>query len=129
MSNNTVETGYRSNPLLKKVGQNIDFTEDQLLEFLKCKNDPVYFVKNYVKIVSKDEGLIPFKLYDFQEEMINVIHNNNRVVIKCPRQVGKCVDYDTMITVRNKKTGEQINISIGDLFLKSLSNQQNEPKF
>ena len=37
---------------------------------MRCKEDPVYFTRNYVKIVSLDEGLVPFKMSDFQEELI-----------------------------------------------------------
>ena len=48
---------YLGNPLLKKANTPIEFTEDQIIEFLKCKQDPVYFANNYIKIVSLDEGL------------------------------------------------------------------------
>ena len=50
---------YLGNPNLKKANTSIEFTEDQIIEFLKCKQDPVYFAKNYIKIVSLDEGLTP----------------------------------------------------------------------
>ena len=56
--------------ILKRTNVPINFTEDQIQEYLKCKADPVYFAKNYIKIVSLDEGLVPFSLYDFQEEMV-----------------------------------------------------------
>ena len=62
---------YLGNPNLKKTNTPIEFTQEQVLEFLKCKEDPVYFAKNYVKIVSLDEGLVPFQPYDFQEKLIN----------------------------------------------------------
>ncbi len=60
---------YLGNPNLKKVGVPINFTPEQIKEYLKCKADPVYFAKSYCKIVSLDEGLVPFNLYDFQEDM------------------------------------------------------------
>ena len=66
---------YLGNPNLKKANTPIEFTEEQVLEFLKCKEDPVYFAKNYVKIVSLDEGLVPFQPYDFQEKLINNFPN------------------------------------------------------
>ena len=57
---------YLGNPNLKKANTPINFTQDQILEFVRCKEDPVYFAKKYIKIVSLDSGLVPFNLYDFQ---------------------------------------------------------------
>ena len=80
---------YLGNPNLKRTNVPINFTEDQIQEYLKCKADPVYFAKNYIKIVSLDEGLVPFSLYDFQEEMVNTFHANRFNIAKLPRQTGK----------------------------------------
>ena len=66
---------YLGNPNLKKANTAIEFTQEQILEFMKCKEDPVYFAKNYIKIVSLDEGLVNFNLYPFQEKLINNFHN------------------------------------------------------
>ena len=65
---------YLGNPNLKKANTQIEFSEEQIIEFLKCKEDPVYFARNYIKIVSLDEGLVPFDLYPFQEKLINNFH-------------------------------------------------------
>lgn len=83
------KSSYRDNPLLKKIGINVNFTEEQVEEYIKCAKDPVYFAKNYIKIVNVDEGLINFKMWDFQEEMIRKFKDNRFVITKCPRQVGK----------------------------------------
>jgi hypothetical protein len=80
---------YLGNPLLKKANVAIDFTKEQVEEYIKCKNDPVYFTKHYVKIVSLDEGLVPFKMWDFQEELIMKFHQNRFNIAKLPRQTGK----------------------------------------
>ena len=80
---------YLGNPNLKKANTPIEFTEEQVIEFLKCKDDPVYFAKNYIKIVSLDEGLVPFSMYDFQEEMVRRFHENRFNIAKLPRQTGK----------------------------------------
>ena len=86
MSDNGV---YLGNPNLKKANTPIEFTEDQIREFLKCKEDPVYFANNYIKIVSLDEGLTQFHPYHFQEKLINNFHNNRFNICKMPRQTGK----------------------------------------
>ena len=80
---------YLGNPNLKKANTAIEFTQEQILEYVKCKNDPVYFSQNYVKIVSLDEGLVPFRPYDFQEKLINNFHENRFNICKMPRQTGK----------------------------------------
>ena len=87
---------YLGNPNLKKVGTEIEFTQDQIQEYLKCKADPVYFSMNYIKIISLDEGIVPFKMWDFQQELIRNFHENRFNIAKLPRQTGKsttCVSY------------------------------------
>lgn len=80
---------YLGNPNLKKANTQIQFTEEQIIEFLRCKEDPVYFAENYVKIVNVDRGLIPFEMYDFQKKLIQNFHNNRFNICKMPRQTGK----------------------------------------
>ena len=85
----TYDDVYLGNPLLKKANVKQEFTKEQILEFMACKNDPVYFAKEHVKIVSLDEGLVPFQPYDFQEKLINNFHENRFNICKMPRQTGK----------------------------------------
>ncbi len=80
---------YLGNPLLKKANVPYNWTKEEIAEYIKCKEDPVYFAVNYVKIVSVDEGLIPFRMYDFQKELVNRFHNNRFNIAKLPRQTGK----------------------------------------
>jgi len=80
---------YLGNPNLKKVNVTVEFTQEQIEEFAKCSKDPLYFIQNYVRIVSLDEGLVPFKMYDFQKDIVGTIHNNRFTICKLPRQSGK----------------------------------------
>ena len=80
---------YLGNPNLKKANTQIEFTKENVAEYLKCKDDPVYFAMNYVKIVTLDEGLKSFAPYDFQEKLINNFHDNRFNICKMPRQTGK----------------------------------------
>ena len=80
---------YLGNPNLKKANTPHEFTEEQIIEFVKCKEDPVYFAKKYIKIVSLDEGLTQFHPYDFQEKLIKNFHENRFNICKMPRQTGK----------------------------------------
>ena len=80
---------YLGNPNLKKANTPIQFTHDQIQEYIKCKEDPVYFAQNYIKIVTLDEGLMPFQPYHFQEELIQNFHEKRFNICKMPRQTGK----------------------------------------
>jgi len=80
---------YLGNPNLKKAGTPINFTKKQIDEWIKCKNDPVYFAMNYIKIISLDEGLVPFEMYDFQKKILEDFHSNRFNIAKLPRQTGK----------------------------------------
>ena len=80
---------YLGNPNLKKANVQQEWTKEELLEYSRCMEDPLHFIQNYVKIISLDEGLVPFKLYDFQKEMVGTFHNNRFTICKLPRQSGK----------------------------------------
>ena len=80
---------YLGNPLLKKSNVPVEWTKEQILEYQKCMENPIYFIKSYIKIVSLDEGLVPFLLYDFQEDIVDTIHDNRFTICKMPRQSGK----------------------------------------
>lgn len=86
-----VESGYRSNPLLKKQGVTIEYTQEQLEEYIKCSNDPIHFIENYMTVIHVDKGTVPFKLYDFQKDMILGMHENRHTVILASRQCGKSI--------------------------------------
>jgi len=85
----TENNQYLGNPNLKKANISQEWTNDQLSEYAKCMEDPQYFIENYVRIVSLDEGLIPFKMYPFQKEMVGTFHSNRFTICKLPRQSGK----------------------------------------
>jgi len=80
---------YNANSLLKAAGVKVQFTPEQVQEWIKSSKDPIYFIENYCKIVSLDHGLIPFKLYECQKEKVEVIHNNRKVILMEGRQQGK----------------------------------------
>ena len=83
------EAVYLGNPNLKKANIAQEWTKEDLEEYSRCMKDPIYFIQNYVRIISLDEGLISFKLYDFQKEMVGTFHNNRFTICKLPRQSGK----------------------------------------
>ena len=85
------ETSYHGNPNLKSIGYKHDFTEEQIRDYLKCKDDPIYFIENFCKIITLDKGLQPFKLYDCQKKKVEIIVNERKVILMEGRQQGKTV--------------------------------------
>ena len=81
--------GYLGNHRLKKIGVDLSYTQEQVSEIVKCTEDPIYFIKTYVKIVNVDHGLVPFDMWPFQEDMVKSFHENRFSIAKMPRQVGK----------------------------------------
>ena len=80
---------YLGNPNLKAKGVPVNFDKEHVKEYIKCSKNPVYFAKNYVKIINVDKGLVPFKLYKFQKEMVETFNANRFSICKLPRQSGK----------------------------------------
>ena len=80
---------YNGNILIKKAFTKSDLTMAHLIEAAKCANDPIYFIENYCRIVSLDEGIIPFRLFDYQKEMIEMYANNRFSLTLTARQMGK----------------------------------------
>lgn len=84
-----VNEAYLGNQNLKRSNVRHEWSKEQIEQWIKCAEDPVYFIEHYVKIVNIDRGLINFELYDFQEDIINTGVDNRFVICKMPRQCGK----------------------------------------
>jgi len=80
---------YLGNPHLKKVNMSLQLTEDEVREYVKCAEDPIYFIERYVKIITLDKGFVNISLYPFQKQAIQDINENRRVILKAGRQLGK----------------------------------------
>ncbi|MFV3398573.1 terminase large subunit domain-containing protein [Aeromonas veronii] len=76
------ERGFRGE------NHSLDYSNSMLLEFAKCKNDPIYFIENYCHITTAN-GLQLINLRDFQVEAIETIHKNNKVLGLTSRQASK----------------------------------------
>ena len=88
---------YLGNARLKRANTVEEYTKEQVEEYIKCSQDPIYFVRKYIKIVNIDKGLVPFDLYDFQEDIVRTVTNNRFVICKMPRQSGKTTSIAAML--------------------------------
>ena len=82
------EFGYLGNHLVKRDGVESSFTKEEILEYKKCMEDPCYFARKYIKIISLDEGLVPFELYPYQEKMFKHFNDNRFSIVLACRQSG-----------------------------------------
>ena len=83
------DKAYLGNANIKAAGVESEYTKEQIQEYAKCVSDPMYFIENYIKIVSLDEGLVQFEPYSFQKNILDAVHNDRFVICKMPRQSGK----------------------------------------
>ena len=83
--------GYMGNPLVKKDGLKTPFSAEEVDEYVKCMNDPIYFVEKYVKVISLDKGLVPFNPYEYQKKMFKQFNENRFNIVLACRQSGKSI--------------------------------------
>jgi hypothetical protein len=81
--------GYNGNINLKRINVGIEWTPDLVQEYLKCSQDPIYFVEKYMKIVNVDKGLMTIDLYPYQHQILNVVKDNRYTIVATARQAGK----------------------------------------
>ncbi len=93
----------------------VGYTSEQAVELIRCQEDPIYFIENFIKVQHPVKGMIPLKLYPFQIEMIKAYVEHRKVVSLCSRQMGKALDLDTPIltpegfkTMRDIRKGDTI---------------------
>jgi hypothetical protein len=91
MQNQNQNETYLGNINVKRDGVQHNFTEKEIKEYIKCSQDPVYFCKQYLKVISLDEGLVPFDLYPYQEKMFEHFNNNRFSIVLACRQSGKSI--------------------------------------
>lgn len=90
MSSYTKES-YLGNPNVKRDGVSEEWDAKKLREYKKCMKDPAYFCRKYVKVIHLDKGLVPFKLYPYQEKMFEHFNDNRFNIVLACRQSGKSI--------------------------------------
>jgi len=101
--------------LIKKAHKQQRWTQEQIEELAKCQDPhqgPHYFMNNYFYIQHPTKGKLQYKAYDYQVGLIDAYHNHRFSIAMMGRQLGKCLQADTMITTKNNKTGKEYRIPI-----------------
>ena len=98
---------YLGNQNVKRDGLSLDYTQEEVNEYIRCTDDPIYFAEKYVKIITLDKGLQQFKPYDYQREMFKQFNKNRFNIVLACRQSGKsisCVIYILWYAIFNPET-------------------------
>ena len=82
---------YLGNPNVKRDGVQQGWTEELIKEYVKCSKDPVYFAQKYCKVISLDQGLVPFHLYPYQKKMFEAFNEHRFNIVLACRQSGKSI--------------------------------------
>lgn len=93
------------NPQLKSAFAEDEYSPQNILELKRCMADQIYFMENYIKVTHPVLGAVPFKLYEYQHEMINAMQNHRSTILLCSRQMGKCFSSQTTINTIEKPKG------------------------
>jgi hypothetical protein len=113
---------YNGNPGIRKAGEQIEYTDELIQEYIKCKEDIIHFAEKYFYIISIDKGKHLIELYDYQKKILKACtdtpEDKQHLICKIFRQAGKCVHKNSKIKIRNKKTNEIKEISIEDFYTK-----------
>ena len=75
--------------LIKKPHIREKFTAEQQRELVKCAVEPKYFIRNYCYVQHPIKGRMKFKLYPYQERLIDVYHDYRYGIAMLARQTGK----------------------------------------
>lgn len=113
-NNDELATLNKPNQLI--TARNKEEFEQMIMAIARSKRDIVWWAENFFRIVSLNTGLSIIKLYDKQKQMLRHLVENDRNIVLSSRQTGKCVQYDSNVKIRNKKTGQIETIEIGKLF-------------
>ena len=99
-------------------------TDEELVEYQKCFDDPIYYAEKYAKFMT-DHGLSTVDLREFQKNVINTVTEedydeendlllprNRNIVWMAARQSGKCHFFMSRINVSDHPSG----ITIGEMY-------------
>ena len=91
MSPQTQNDTYLGNINVKRDGIVQEWTQDLVQEYARCMTDPAYFARKHCKIISLDQGLVPFELYPYQEKMFEAFNEHRFNIVLACRQSGKSI--------------------------------------
>ena len=111
------------NPQLKRAYATDEYTPEKISELARCQRDPVYFMRNYVKVQHPVRGTIPFNLFEYQARFVQHMQDNRFTITLQPRQCGKTLtvamyllwyamfNKDATLLIASKNQGHALEIA------------------
>lgn len=108
--------------LIKRPGEQSEYSKELLDELEKCAKDPIYFIETYCKIQHATRGEVPFIMYPFQKRMVYAYLKNRWNIVLSSRQVGKTVTsacyllwyaifrFDSNILITSRRNSDAMDI-------------------
>jgi hypothetical protein len=115
---------FKNMPGVRKSNVPFAMTDDEILEYARCKLSVHYFAEKYCKIKREDSTIGKIKLRDYQKEIISLFNDNRFSILMASRQTGKCVSPSTIIKVRKEETGLEYKFTIGEFYYFHLQQQR-----
>jgi len=98
------DLSYERSHVRKPADAPLALSEEHVHEINYCFQHPIYMIKNYIKIINQDRGLMNFVVYPYQAEFIKDCFKHKRVISCWSRQSGKCESSTISITYAKKPT-------------------------
>jgi hypothetical protein len=105
---------------VRRRGIKFAMTQKEIEEYIKCKLSVYYFAEHYCKIKLEDGTVGQMTLRDYQKDIIKLYTENRYSILMASRQVGKCIDFTSVLTVMDDPTGYVYKINIGKLYYQTL---------
>lgn len=109
---------------IRKAGLSFGMTQEEQLEYMKCKLDIHYFAENYCKIKLEDGSKGQMKLRDYQKDILDLFMNNSKSALVAARQIGKCLIFNTLVIFQDNISKKYILVSFGDFYYRELSKKR-----
>lgn len=111
----------RNDTKLRKANLNFQYSEEETLEIIKCKKDILYFAEKYVYLMTP-KGKQIIKLRGYQKRLLKLMQDNRWIILLQSRQSAKCLNSNSVITIRHKSNRFSIIYkNIGELYFELLS--------
>lgn len=112
---------FKNQTGIRKSGLPFAMTKEEVMEYAKCKLSVHHFAEGYCKIKRGDGTIGNMKLRDYQKDIIDLYMDNRFSILMASRQTGKCLNFNTIVTIKKENTEKEINISIGELYYLNIS--------
>ncbi len=103
---------------VRRSGVIFEMTPEEVEEYTKCKLSIFYFANNYCKVKREDGKVGLIELRDYQRDILRLYHDNRYSILMASRQVGKCVSFNTIVSILKGDLIEEF--TIGELYYNEL---------